>query len=140
MWTGPKVDPNWIWQTEFWNPNVRRVYYVTDREPGLLPAQRLVPDSSGTLRADGRPLPVGALVSDVSFVPAGNVLASIPNGLSVTRVTRDPKMEAIWTGLYADKWTEPAATFRRPGCTGKTGLAVHVPQLPVRVAAAGARA
>ena len=122
VWTGPQIDPNWIWQTEFWNPGVRKVYYVTEREPGTLPVQQVVVDSSGRLLADGKPLPVGALVSDRSFVPGGHVLATIPNGLSVTRVTPDTRMDAIWTGLYADRWTEPAATFRQPGCTGKTGL------------------
>ena len=42
VWTGPATDPNWIWQTEFWNRSIRKVYYVNEREPGTLPAEQIV--------------------------------------------------------------------------------------------------
>jgi hypothetical protein len=117
VWTGPATDPNWIWQTEFWNSSIRKVYYVNEREPGTLPAEQIVAlPRSGDLRADGQPLSVKGIVSDRSFVTRGRVLATVSNGLSLARVTPVTEVEGIWTGLYSDGWTAPRATYEGPGC------------------------
>ena len=117
VWAGPATDPNWIWQTEFWNRSIRKVYYLNEREPGTLPVEQIVAlPRSGDLRADGQPLSVKGLVSDRSFVTRGRVLATVSNGLSLARVTAVTGVEGIWTGLYSDGWTAPEATYEGPGC------------------------
>ena len=119
VWTGPATDPNWIWQTEFWNRSIRKVYYLNEREPGILPAEQIVAlPRSGDLRADGQPLPVKGIVSDRSFVTRGRVLATVSNGLSLARVTPVTEVEGIWTGLYSDGWTAPRRPTRGRGVAG----------------------
>ena len=134
VWTGPTTDPNWIWQTEFWNRSIRKVYYLTEREPGVLPTQQIVAvPGSGELRADGRPLPVAGLVSDRSFVTRGRVLTGVSNGLTLAGVTTATTAEGIWTGLYADGWTAPEATYQGPGCrrgSHVNAVIVNPPQAP----------
>jgi hypothetical protein len=134
VWSGATTDPNWIWQTEFWNSSVRKVYYVNEREPGILPAEQLdVSRRSGEVRADGRPLPVTGLVTDRSFVTRGQTLAGVSNGLTLARVRPATQVEGIWTGLYADGWTAPEATFEGPGCRRGShvdAVFVNTPQAP----------
>lgn len=121
VWTG-SVDPNWLWQVEFWNRSVRRVYYVGQREPGLLPVHELAFDRSGEVRVDGRPLPVQAVVTALTFRFDAPVLAWRPNALALVRMTPATRATLIVTGLYGDSWTGPVFTYTKPGCHGVSRL------------------
>jgi len=122
VWTG-NVDPNWVWQIEFWNSSVRRVYFRDQRDPGTLPTQRLTIDPrSSELRGDGRPLPVEALVADRSFTVDGPLRATLPNGLVLVGVSPNTTAGAIVGGVYGDGWTGPALTYTRRNCHGITEL------------------
>ena len=123
VWTG-NIDANWVWQTEFWNDSVRRVYYTRERDPGTLPTLRLVSErGSHELRAGGRPLPVEGLVTDRSFTIDGAPIRSLTNGLSLIRVTPATTSGAVVVrGVYGDGWTGPELSYTRPKCRGVTRL------------------
>jgi len=122
VWTG-NVDPNWVWQVEFWNSSVRRVYFRNERDPGTLPTQQLTLDRrSSELRAEGRPLPVDALVTDRSFTIDGSLRASLANGLILVGVSPNTTAGAVVGGVYGDGWTGPELTYTRRNCHGLAEL------------------
>jgi hypothetical protein len=124
VWTDA-VDPNWLWQVEFWNRSVQKVYHLHNRDPGTLPTERLVIDPhSGELLVAGRPLPVGALASDRSFYAQGPIVDALTNGLHLTRTPPPAKVQALLTGVYIDAWTGPVLGYTIPACRGSTTVAL----------------
>jgi hypothetical protein len=108
------VDQHILWQSEFWNRSVRRVFGVTSQDPSI-------PDVSAPLDpATGRivpQLPAGSPDAQPRYVVAasnldvdGTRIASA-GLLSLYRVRAPLRLSTLTTGLTADRWTGASATY-----------------------------
>ncbi len=120
LWSG-NTDSRVIWENEFFNRSLGRVYELGAPLGGGLPAQHVEIDvRSGVLSADGRPISTRYLLTDRSVGIVGRPVASDPpRAMVVYRI--DGPLRQTWsvTGLYPDDtWSGPTVTYRRVGCTG----------------------
>jgi hypothetical protein len=116
LYTAEITDPHVVWQAEFWNRSVRRLFGVSGQDPSI-------PDLSATFDpATGRLMPglpdtapdqhpryvLAARTVDV----AGERLAQ--NGfLSLYRVRPPLRLAGASSGIFPDRWTGPTATYTR---------------------------
>jgi hypothetical protein len=108
LWSG-HVDPHVVWENEFFNRSVGRVYDVAQPLPGNLPssplrngvAERLIL-SDGTLDLRGT-----RLVYDS------------PKGVNLWQVSPPARVVTRVTGLYPnDNWSGRTVEYRRRDCKG----------------------
>ena len=123
LWSGGNTAA--IWQNEFWNRSVDRVYDLGTPLPGDMPSTRVHAD-----RQTGVLLPA---------IPRRYVLASKSVSLAGTPIARDPEKELVLyrvtppartttqiAGLYPGRvspWSGPRVTWTRSQCRGG---ALHV--------------
>jgi hypothetical protein len=113
--TADLLDPHIVWQAEFWNRSVRRIFGVTGQDPSI-------PDLSAKLLADGRIVPGLAPGSPdarpkyVLVAPSveldGTRLASAGQ-LVLWRVTQPLRWRSVIDGVTPDGWSGATATYRR---------------------------
>lgn len=107
------VDQHILWQSEFWNRSLRRVFGVTSQDPSI-------PDVTAPLDARGRivpQLPVGSpdakpryVVAASNLDIAGKRLAQA-GLLALYRVRPPLGLATLTTGITADGWTGPSAAY-----------------------------
>ncbi|HSI98428.1 MAG TPA: glycosyltransferase family 39 protein, partial [Gaiellaceae bacterium] len=119
LWTG-RTDRLTVNQNEFFNRSVGPVYYVVDRTPGQLPETRVTvdPETGRVTLPDGRDVGDEYLVTDSSFEPDGDALATDEGwGITLWRVTQ-PLVSAVQVdGLYPnDTWSRETVTYVRRRC------------------------
>jgi hypothetical protein len=107
------VDQHILWQDEFWNRSVRRVFGVTSQDP-------TIPDVTAPLAASGKIAPqlpasspdarpryvVGAATLDV----VGRRIASAGT-LALYRVRPPLRLATLTTGVTQDGWTGVSAAY-----------------------------
>lgn len=109
------ADAHVAWQAEFWNRSVRRLFGVTAQDP-------FIPDVSTSLTAKGRIVPDlpstspdraprYVLASNRADV-VGERLASAGQ-LVLWRVRPPLRLNSVVSGITADGWTGPSATYTR---------------------------
>jgi hypothetical protein len=110
-----------VLQNEFFNASVHPVYAL-DGAPSvnsLLPQRAAAVDpQTGALRADGRPVRAQYALADTSIEVAGRELRRDPVGIVLYRVEGDVRLLGRTSGIYADSWTGPEATYTRWRCRG----------------------
>jgi len=116
LYAGDAVsNPHLLWQAQFWNRSVRRVYTLDSDEPGSLATE---PVKLGT---GGRILPAAGnqlghpryLVVDRDFDVDGEIVATGGVGLALYRV-RDPlRLASSTDGISADGWIAGSAAYTR---------------------------
>ena len=107
-----QADPHPLWQSEFWNRSVRRVFLLDTVDPTAYPAvlAKLNRDG-GLVTAPGTRQPkyiVAAPGVDVD----GKLLASTPR-LALFRISAPLRLGDRSSGLTADGWTGADATYTR---------------------------
>jgi glycosyltransferase involved in cell wall biosynthesis len=121
LWTGG--DANRVWQNEFWNRSIRRVYAYGSELPGGMPETPVVlRHSTGALvDANDEPIDADYVLADSSVQLDGTrVAADPPHGLVLYRVQRPASISTRVNGWYGppDFWTGPTVHWTRGRCTG----------------------
>ena len=117
----PAQSPHVLWQTEFWNLNIRDVYTIGAPEPSGL-SQQPVDPPTGLLA--GQP-DLRYVVADTAFEVAGTrVLERGP--LSLYRVEGPPRVVGVVDGVYPDGWMGGAAGYTRYSTPGNRGGTILV--------------
>jgi glycosyltransferase involved in cell wall biosynthesis len=119
LWSGG--DANRIWQNEFWNRSIRRVYGFGAELPGGMPQEKvsLEPGTSRLVGADGEPIRAQYVLADERATVRGEKVGGDPaHRLVLYRVGGPLALQRQITGWYDDFWTGPVVTWTRHNCTG----------------------
>jgi hypothetical protein len=125
-----QVDPHPLWQSEFWNRSVRRVFLLDAFDPNGYPAIPTTLNGAGRLvTARGTRQPKYVVTAPGVDVD-GKLLASTPR-LALYRVSSPLRLDDRSSGLTADGWTGADATYTRyfPGAKVVT-VDLSRPELP----------
>jgi hypothetical protein len=125
------ADPHPLWQSEFWNRSVRRVFLLDTVDPSGYPA---IPT---TLNRDGRLLTAPGTRQPKYVVTApgvdvdGKLVANTPR-MALFRVSSPLRLDDRSSGLTADGWTGADATYTRydPGAK-LVSVDLSRPTLPI---------
>jgi len=127
LWTD-RGNPFTIWENEFWNRSVRRVYDLGSPLPGGMPETKLMIDrATGVMHdARGRPLDARYVLTDTTVSLVGTVLREdVPRGMVLYRVAQPARSTTRIIGLYDDGWSQGSTVeWSRAACRGGT-LTVH---------------
>jgi hypothetical protein len=119
VWSG-RTDRMTVNLNEFFNRGVGRVYYTDTPTPGGLPEQeiRIDPVTGAVTFPDGTPVRDGYVLTDSSFEPAGDALATDEGwGVTLWRVSPPLQSATRVEGLYPrDTWSGPEVTYVRRRC------------------------
>lgn len=122
LWSGGNALA--VWENEFWNRSVDRVYDLGLPLPGDMPSTRVKVDQvSGVLRdAHGKPIDDRYVLTSATVELVGTRVASDPaKQLVLYRVTPPARTVTQITGLYDERvspWSSAHVTWRRSACTG----------------------
>jgi hypothetical protein len=107
-----QADPHPLWQSEFWNRSVRRVFLLDTLDPAGYPAIPTTLNSAGRLvTAPGARQPKYVVTAPGVDID-GKLLASTPR-LALYRVSSPLRLDDRSSGLTADGWTGADATYTR---------------------------
>ena len=107
-----QADPHPLWQSEFWNRSVRRVFLLDAFDPTGYPAIPTTLNRAGRLvTAPGTRQPKYVVTAPGVDVD-GKLLASTPR-LALYRVSSPLRLADRSSGLTADGWTGADATYTR---------------------------
>jgi len=126
-----QVDPHPLYQSEFWNRSVRRVFLLDAFDPNGYPAIPTTLNSAGRLvTAPGTRQPKYVVTAPGVDVD-GKLLASTPR-LALYRIASPLRLADRSSGLTADGWTGADATYTRydPGAK-LVVVGLSRPALPV---------
>ena len=145
LYTSDFADPHVVWQAEFWNRSVRRLFGLTAQDPSI-------PDLGATQDPHGRislGLPPGAADSRPRYVVAapgvevaGQRIAA-RGQLVLWRVHGPIRLASVLAGITPDGWTGPTATYSRyvvPPGARQVEIAVSRPGVPPSLAPTHVRA
>jgi hypothetical protein len=120
LWSGGSAVR--IWQDEFWNRSVRRVYGLDGAElPGNMPQREVTAQRSSSTLVDarGRPIDADYVLADTRSPVIGQRVAADPDHLlALYRVEKPARLALRITGWYDDSWTGPEVTWTREQCSG----------------------
>ena len=120
VWPGPSLNANALWENEFFNRSIGRVYDLGPPSPGDLPETPVTQRADGTLVAGGRPVDADYAVADEKSLIAGRVLARDERiGTVLLRTDGTLSIAYRVSGLYSnDVWSGPRVTYTRFHCRG----------------------
>jgi hypothetical protein len=113
IYTSEITNPHVVWQAEFWNRSVRRLFGVTGQDPSI-------PDVSASVDSSGRihpALPANSpdLHTDLFVAASGVQLVGSPiaaaGQLVLWRTTGALRLRSAVTGLTQDGWTGATAGY-----------------------------
>jgi hypothetical protein len=116
LWSGGD-DPYRVWENEFWNRSVRRVYgYEGNTLPGGMPEPAVQADpTTGLING----IAGDYVLTDHRVQLMGQVVASdTTHQLLLYRVAKPVRLTTEITGWFPDNWTASRASWTRIGCTG----------------------
>jgi len=119
LWSGGNVLA--VWDNEFWNRSVDRVYDLGGPLPGDMPETHVTADrSTGVLHdAHGHTVSEPYVLTHNSVELVGTPVASDPaKHLVLYRVAMPARTTTQVTGLYDDTWSTGHVSWRRSQCTG----------------------
>lgn len=115
-------DPHILWQTEFWNRSVRRIFGVTSNDPSIPDVTASLDPANGEVRPD---LPAGSPDQNPRYVVAASNVAvagrriAQAGFLSLYRVTPPLGLASVVSGVQPDAWMGSSASYTdyrgRPG-------------------------
>jgi len=119
-----------IWENEFWNRSIRRVYGLDGAQlAGGMPQTEVTerPSTSELVDGHGRPLAAEYVLTDSRAPIVGTRVASDDAHLLALYRVRGPARLALRiTGLYDDTWTGPEVTWSRTQCARGSLLRIAV--------------
>jgi len=123
------IDQHILWQSEFWNRSVRRVFGVTSQDPSIPDVSAPLDPVTGLIRPN---LPAGSpdarpryVVAASSVAVAGKRIAQA-GFLSLYRVRPPLGLASLVSGIQPDAWTGPTATYTRYRDLGSRRLNVLI--------------
>jgi hypothetical protein len=108
------VDQHILWQAEFWNRSVRRVFGVTSQDPSIPDVTAPLDPETGRIKPV---LPAGSpdlkprYVVAASSVPVAGTRIAASGFLALYRVQPPLGLAGLVTGVQPDTWTGPSATY-----------------------------
>jgi len=125
-----QLDPHPLWQSEFWNRSVRRVFLLDASDPNGYPAIPTTLNRAGRLiTAPGTRQPKYVVTAPGVNIE-GRLLASTPR-LALYQVSSPLRLADHSSGLTADGWTGADATYTRYRPGAKVVLVnLSRPELP----------
>lgn len=118
LWNGGD-DPYLVWENEFWNRSVRRVYGLDGNTlAGGMPEIAVAPDRASGVIAG---LDSDYVLTDQRVQLLGQVVArDQAHQLVLYRIRRPARIATSITGWYPDNWTADRVSWRRIDCSGGT--------------------
>jgi len=119
LWSGGSAIR--IWENEFWNRSIRRVYGLGGAElPGGMPQASVSARHQGALvDSAGRPVEAQYVLADTHTPVFGTRVAADPaHQLALYRVRPPLRLALRITGWYDDFWTSDHTTWTRHQCSG----------------------
>jgi len=120
LWSGGSAIR--IWENEFWNRSVRRVYGLDGAElAGGMPQVNVSAQRSTSVLVDahGQPIDADYVLTDTRAPVLGARVASDPDHLlALYRVRRPVRLAQRIIGWYDDSWTGPDVRWTRGQCAG----------------------
>ncbi|MHB8469186.1 MAG: glycosyltransferase family 4 protein [Gaiellaceae bacterium] len=110
-----------VWENEFWNRSVKRVYDLGVPLPGGMPERPLTVQQRTGILLDraGQPIPERYVLADSSVQLIGTRVTSDPKtDLVLYRVTPPARTTVRIEGWYPDLWTAATASWTRQRCAG----------------------
>lgn len=102
-----------MWQTEFWNRDVKTVYNLVPEPAAFAKTTAAIDFVAGRIvPQDGKPFPYDYVIASSSLGLAGKVLATAPP-FALYEVQGSLRLEQVVEGLYPDGWTGPSAAITR---------------------------
>jgi hypothetical protein len=125
-----QVDPHPLWQSEFWNRSVRRVFLLDAFDPNGYPAILTTLDRAGRLvTAPGTRQPKYVVTAPGVNID-GRLLASTPR-MALYQVSSPLRLADRSSGITGDGWTGEEATYTRYRPGAKVALVnLSRPELP----------
>jgi glycosyltransferase involved in cell wall biosynthesis len=122
VWPGPTLNANALWENEFFNRGIRKVYDLGPPSPGDLPESSLHAQPDGTLAANGRAVEVKYVVTDRRSHIAGTVIGRDSRIGTVLLATDGTlRLAYLVTGLYPrDVWSGSTLSYTQFQCSGGT--------------------
>ena len=126
-----QADPHPLWQSEFWNRSVRRVFLLDALDPNGYPAIPTRLNDAGRLVTAAGTRQPKYVVTAPGVAIDGKLLASTPR-LALYRVSPPLRLDDRSSGLTADGWTGADATYTRyyPGAK-LVFVELSLPKLPL---------
>jgi hypothetical protein len=111
-----EADQHALYEAEFWNRSVHRVFGVTAPVPSISDVNAPLDPATGQIRPQ---LPAGSpdlrpryVVASSALAVAGKRIAGT-GGLALYRVRQPLRLQTLTAGLTPDAWTSPSATYTR---------------------------
>lgn len=122
LWSGaPGIDYRVVFENEFFNRSVGRVYDLGVPEPGGLPKETVTPDLNGVLRtASGAVVKAPYVLTDRTVSLAGRPIAvdRRPGAVLLDTGGTALRLSHSVVGVYPDGWSGAAVTYSRFNCRG----------------------
>ncbi|HEY3543723.1 MAG TPA: glycosyltransferase family 4 protein [Gaiellaceae bacterium] len=120
LWSGGSAIR--IWENEFWNRSIRRVYGLDGTAlAGGMPQVNVAArrSTSVLVDAEGKPIDADYVLTDARAPVLGARVAADPDHLlALYRVRRPARLALRITGWYDDSWTGPEVRWAREQCSG----------------------
>jgi glycosyltransferase involved in cell wall biosynthesis len=118
----PHDQPLTLWENEFFNRSVGRVYDLKQPSMGELPEHHVTQRPDGVLLENGRPVRHEYVLTDTSVPLAGSLVrADEPKGIVLLRTGGLVRIGQRVQGLYKDDtWSGRRVTYTRLRCRGGT--------------------
>jgi hypothetical protein len=107
-------DPHILWQTQFWNRSVRRIFGVTANDPSIPDVTASLSAATGQIRPN---LPAGSPDADPRYVVAASNVAvagkriAQAGFLSLYRVDPPLGLASVVSGVQPDAWMGSTASY-----------------------------
>jgi hypothetical protein len=114
LYTSEISDPHTLWQSEFWNRSVHRVFGVTSQDPSIPDVTAPLDPATGRIEPG---LPAGSpdvrprYVVAASSVDVDGELLARNGSLSLYRVRPPLRLASLSSGVMPDRWVGASATY-----------------------------
>jgi Dolichyl-phosphate-mannose-protein mannosyltransferase len=118
LWTNQQTFVT-LWDNEFFNRSVGKVYYFNYAPDGLPATSVNVDTRNGELIASGHRVQAKYILVDPTVVIVGKPIARDPGtGMTLYRPAPPLRLRALIQGVYLDHWSGPNVIYTAYGCHG----------------------
>jgi hypothetical protein len=118
LWTNQQTFVT-LWDNEFFNRSVGKVYYFNYAPDGLPATSVNVDTRNGELIASGHRVQAKYILVDPTVAIVGRPIARDPGtGMALYRPVPPLRLRALIQGVYLDHWSGPNVIYTAYGCHG----------------------